>query len=169
MKALPRLPDMAGMMLILDMGEALERVRPPLARVDTKLGLVSPDFSLLSEPKSWPSGISMVPRGDVTVGRAESLSSSMSTSPELRLGSSRPSKPRASEASARLVEVDMEERDDLLRDSETRDSVTRDSRDSVRFCISEMLPFSSERLFLTSGLARLVRLVRPVRPLKQEG
>jgi hypothetical protein len=151
------MPVIAGIMLILERGEALATVRPPLDSVDTRLGLVKPDFSLPSEPKSLMSGISTVPSGEVTVGipDAASLSSSMSTSPELaRLGSSSPLMPRDSAASARLFELFIE-RDELKM--ELRDSATR-SRDSVlmlvRFCISERLPFSSARFDLTSGLER---------------
>ena len=150
-------PTIAPMVGILANGEAFVRLSPPLDMLDTMFGLVSPDFSLPSEPKSLVSGISTVPRGEVTVGMAEaaSLSSSMSTSPELKLGSSSPLKPRAKTASAGFPELLREEREELktleLRCSETRlvDSLLIE----VRFCISERLPFSSARLDLTSGLA----------------
>ena len=148
-------PTIAPMVGILAKGEALVRLSPPLDMLDTMFGLVSPDFSLPSEPKSLVSGISTVPRGEVTVGMAEaaSLSSSMSTSPELRLGISNPLKPRAKTASAGLPEfAEREELKTELRCSEeTRlvDSLLME----VRFCISERLPFSSARLDLTSGFA----------------
>ena len=148
-------PTIAPMVGILAKGEAFVKLRPPLDMLDTMFGLVSPDFSLPSEPKSLVSGISTVPRGEVTVGMAEaaSLSSSMSTSPELKLGISNPLKPRAKTASAGLPELLMDEREELkteLRCSETRvDSLLME----VRFCISERLPFSSARLDFTSGFA----------------
>jgi hypothetical protein len=148
-------PAIAPMVDILAKGEALVKLRPPLDMLDTMFGLVSPDFSLPSEPKSLVSGISTVPRGEVTVGMAEaaSLSSSMSTSPELKLGISNPLKPRAKTASAGLPVLLMDEREELkteFRCSETRvDSLLME----VRFCISERLPFSSARLDLTSGFA----------------
>ena len=152
-KLVPAIAPMAG---ILAKGEAFVKLRPPLDMLDTMFGLVSPDFSLPSEPKSLVSGISTVPRGEVTVGMAEaaSLSSSMSTSPELKLGISNPLKPRAKTASAGLPpELLMDEREELnteFRCSETRvDSLLME----VRFCISERLPFSSARLDLTSGFA----------------
>jgi hypothetical protein len=149
------LPAIAPMVGILAKGEAFVKLRPPLDMLDTMFGLVSPDFSLPSEPKSLVSGISIVPRGEVTVGMAEavSLSSSMSTSPELKLGISSPLKPRAKTASAGLPVLLMDEREELkteFRCSETRvDSLLME----VRFCISERLPFSSARLDLTSGFA----------------
>ena len=148
-------PAIAPMVDILAKGEAFVKLRPPLDMLDTMFGLVSPDFSLPSEPKSLVSGISTVPRGEVTVGMAEaaSLSSSMSTSPELKLGISNPLKPRAKTASAGLPVLLMDEREELkteFRCSETRvDSLLME----VRFCISERLPFSSARLDLTSGFA----------------
>ena len=164
-------PAIAPMVGILAKGEALVKLRPPLAMLDTMFGLVSPDFSLPSEPKSLVSGISTVPRGEVTVGMAEaaSLSSSMSTSPELKLGSSSPLKPRARTASAGLLELLSDEREELkteLRCSDTRlvDSLLRE----VRFCISERLPFNSARLDFTSGFASWLPMTLPESPLKHE-
>ena len=164
-------PTIAPMVGILAKGEALVRLSPPLDMLDTMFGLVRPDFSLPSEPKSLVSGISTVPRGEVTVGMAEaaSLSSSMSTSPELKLGISNPLKPRAKTASAGFP-PEFAERDELkteLRCSdETRlvDSLLME----VRFCISERLPFSSARFDLTSGFASWFPITRPERPLKHE-
>ena len=162
---------MAPIVGILANGEALVKLSPPLDMLDTMLGLVNPDFSLPSDPKSLVSGISTVPRGEVTVGMAEaaSLSSSMSTSPELKLGSSNPLKPRARTASAGLLELLSEEREELkteLRCSDTRlvDSLLRE----VRFCISERLPFNSARLDFTSGFASWLPMTLPESPLKHE-
>ena len=65
---MPMLPDMAGIMDILERGLALERVSPLPPRVDTRLGLVRPERSLLpSLPRSLWSSCSTVPRGEVTV------------------------------------------------------------------------------------------------------
>ena len=162
---------MAPIVGILANGEALVKLSPPLDMLDTMLGLVNPDFSLPSDPKSLVSGISTVPRGEVTVGMAEaaSLSSSMSTSPELKLGSSNPLKPRARTASAGLLELLRDEREELkteLRCSDTRlvDSLLRE----VRFCISERLPFNSARLDFTSGFASWLPMTLPESPLKHE-
>ena len=63
---MPILPDMAGIMDILERGLALERVSPLPPRVDTRLGLVRPERSLLpSLPRSLWSSCSTVPRGEV--------------------------------------------------------------------------------------------------------
>ena len=103
------------------------------------------------------------------MAEAASLSSSISTSPELKLGSSNPLKPRARTASAGLLELLSDEREELkteLRCSDTRlvDSLLRE----VRFCISERLPFNSARLDFTSGFASWLPMTLPESPLKHE-